>query len=98
MIALHLHAVEDVPIPEPLPTQKITPVYLVIQRANGHWSVGAKIITVCDSEDIAEAFASQQKTLHPQQAFGVFVLRSEARTVMQPIEIVRTFETPQGTA
>lgn len=64
-------------------------VYFVIQRANGHWSPAAKIINVFADEKIAEIFASQQKKLHPQQHFGVAVLRSEAREVSNPIEIVR---------
>lgn len=64
-------------------------VYFVLQRANGHWSPGAKIISVFATEQIAEAFASQQKKLHPQQHYGVSVLRSEAREVPNPIEIVR---------
>lgn len=64
-------------------------VYFVLQRANGHWSPAAKIVTVFATEQIAEAYAAQQKKLHPQQNFGVAVLRSEAREVAQPIEIVR---------
>lgn len=63
--------------------------YFVIQRANGHWSVAAKIIAVCGSEQAAEDYAAAEKRLHPQQNFGVAVLRSEAREVKQPIEIVR---------
>lgn len=83
------------PLPE-VPTGQVTATFLVMQRANGSWSPGAKIITVCESEDIAEAFALQQKKLHPQQAFGVFMLRSEAREVQAPIEIVRAADTPRG--
>lgn len=65
------------------------PTYFVIQRANGHWSSAAKIISVCPTEDGAEEYASAEKRKHPQQHFGVAVLRSEAREVAQPIEIVR---------
>lgn len=72
----------------------IIETYFVLQRANGHWSPAAKIVTVCESEDVAEAFATMQKKLHPQQFFGVAVLRSEAREVANPVEIVRT-ETKQ---
>lgn len=64
-------------------------VYFVLQRANGHWSPAAKIISVFATEQIAEAYAAQQKKIHPQQHFGVAVLRSEAREVAQPIEIIR---------
>jgi len=65
------------------------PVYFVMQRANGHWSPAAKIIAICPSEQAAEDQAAAEKRLHPQQNFGVAVLRSEAREVAQPIEIVR---------
>lgn len=66
------------------------PVYFVIQRANGHWSPAAKIVAVCPTELAAEEHAAAEKRLHPQQNFGVAMLRSEAREVANPIEIVRT--------
>jgi hypothetical protein len=87
-MSLHLHRVE--PQSAPAPANTIDAVFLVIQRQNGHWSPAARIVTVTEYEDIAEAFAAQQKKLHPQQHFGVFMLRSEAREVQHPIEIVRT--------
>jgi hypothetical protein len=85
---LHLHSVDNA-IPEPYALGKMTPVFLVCQRQNGHWSPGAKIMDIAESEEIAEARASYLKKQHPQQCFGVFVLRSEAREVLNPIEIVR---------
>lgn len=68
------------------------PVYFVIQRANGHWSSAAKIISVCPTEQSAEDQAAAEKRKNPYQNFGVAVLRSEAREVAQPIEIVRMEE------
>lgn len=65
------------------------PTYFVIQRANGHWSSAARIIGVCSNEVIAEELAAKEKRSHPHQHFGVAVLRSEAREVLNPIEIVR---------
>lgn len=65
------------------------PTYFVIQRANGHWSSAAKIISVCGNEIIAEEVAAKEKRKHPHQHFGVAMLRSEAREVAHPIEIVR---------
>jgi hypothetical protein len=64
-------------------------VFFVLQRQNGHWSVGAKIMGVFSDEAEAEHAALGLKTGHPQQSFGVANLRSEARTVPQPHEIVR---------
>lgn len=65
------------------------PTFFVIQRQNGHWSIAAKIIGVFSSEPLAEAAAQVAKETHPHQTFGVAALRSEARVVAKPIEIVR---------
>lgn len=65
-------------------------IYFVLQRANGSWTPGAKIISVFATEQVAEVFAAEQKKKHPQQVFGVASLRSEAREVENPIQIVRT--------
>lgn len=65
------------------------PTYFVLQRANGHWSTAAKIISISANEKIAEAIAAKEKRAHPHQSYGVAVLRSEAREVPNPIEIVR---------
>lgn len=84
------------PLPEDVAPEKPAPradaVYFVIQRANGSWTPAAKIITASQTEETAEAFALQMKRQHPQQNFGVFMLRSEAREVEAPIEIVRVAE------
>lgn len=69
-----------------------SPVFLVAQRANGHWSAAAKIIATYDTEANAETVAIEQKRAHPAQHFGVFALRSEARAIPEPIEIVRVPE------
>jgi hypothetical protein len=87
-MSLHLQPVPDA-VPEPSSAGTIETVFFVLQRQNGHWSPAAKIVTVCEHEDTAEAFAAQQKKLHPHQNFGVAMLRSEAREVASPIEIVR---------
>lgn len=89
-MSLHLQPIEPQPVADPTTAGTVDTVFFVIQRQNGHWSPAAKIITVCDAEETAEAFAAQQKGLHPQQCFGVAMLRSEARPVAKPIEIVRT--------
>lgn len=77
------------PEAEPCVTDR---VYFVLQRSNGHWSPAAKVLSVFATEQIAETFAAQQKRLHPQQHFGIAVLRGEAREVSSPIEIVRVEE------
>lgn len=68
------------------------PLYMVAQRANGHWSPAAKILGTFDNEADAEHVAADQKRTHPSQHFGVFALRSEARVIPDPIEIVRVPE------
>lgn len=88
MTALHLQPVPD----ETCHEVRVPPVFLVLQRANGHWSPGAKVVHVTRDEEDAEAYALHHKRLHPQQAFGVFMLRSEAREVENPVEIVRMTE------
>jgi hypothetical protein len=88
-MSLHLHPVEVMPSVEPLP--HIDPVFFVIQRGNGHWSPGSKIITVTDDEQVAEQFAAQQKKLHPQQHFCIAKLVSEIHNI-EHIQIVRTVE------
>lgn len=86
---LHLRAVQEDQASE----TSVEPVFFVLQRANGHWSPAAKIMGVYHAEIIAELEAARLKKLHPQQAFGVAALRSEAREVIEPIEIVRVVET-----
>ena len=77
----------------PLPSDRSTPPsYFVIQRSDGEWTPASKIIAVYPSEVLAEDRAAKEKLEHPQQHFGVMALRSEARTVMQPVEIVRVGE------
>lgn len=68
------------------------PVYFVIQRSNGHWSPGAKIVHVVPLEVQAEALAARLKQEHPHQHYCVAKLRSEARVVETPIHIVRAPE------
>lgn len=85
---LHLHPVTDQAAP-PDPASKLDAIFLVVQRSNGHWSPAAKIISVCETEHIAEAIAAMSRLKSPQQTFGVFKLRSEARPVAMPIEMVR---------
>jgi hypothetical protein len=87
-MSLHLHPVENAG-PTPLP--HIDTVFFVIQRGNGHWSPASKVIYVTDDQDIAEAFAAQQKKLHPQQTYGVAKLRSEIH-IIDSLQIIRTTE------
>ena len=87
-MSLHLHPVEAAASPRavaPLDT-----VFFVIQRDNGHWSPAAKIITVHYTELDAEEAAARLKVRYPHQSFGVAMLRSEARNVASPVEIVHT--------
>lgn len=88
---LHLHSIQDA-IPDHALAGAVDTVFFVIQRANGHWSVGAKIIDVFNNEAAAEAAASDHKRKQPQQNFGVAMLRSEARNVVNPVEIVRVVQ------
>lgn len=79
--------------PAPEDSEPAAPAtFLVLQRANGHWSPGAKVVHVTRDEQDAEAYALHHKRICPQQAFGVFMLRSEAREVKNPVEIVRMTE------
>lgn len=73
-------------------------VYFVLQRLNGHWSRGAKIMEVFASESLAETHAANLKDQYPLQCFGVAALRSEARMVEHPIEIVRVVQAEQASA
>lgn len=84
---LHIYSPEEEP--QSLAVPKLDAVFLVVQRQNGHWSSGAKIVSTHDHETDAESHAWKLKRDHPQQCFGVFKLRSEAREVKNPIEIVR---------
>lgn len=93
MSGLHLHAISNT---DPVAAFKRDKLFLVLQRSNGSWSPGAKIMTVAYEEEVAEAMATQFKKLHPQQIFGVFMLRSEAREVANPIEIVRVGDGPEA--
>jgi hypothetical protein len=67
----------------------VATVYFVIQRQDGHWSKAAKVMSVHPTEPEAELAARHLKETYPHQCFGVAVLRSEARHVPKPIEIVR---------
>lgn len=92
---LHLHAVADhVEHHDHDDAPGAAPIFFVIQRANGSWSPAAKIMSVHDNESVAETTAANLKDKHPQQTFGVAALRSEARTVLNPIEIVRVNDLP----
>lgn len=91
MANLHLRAVETVAEDA---AHTVAPIFFVIQRANGSWSPAAKIISVFSEQIVAEMEASRLKNLHPQQAFGVAALRSEARPVAEPIIIVRVVDQP----
>lgn len=92
---IHLHSVHDhVDDGVMHLNEGVQPIFFVIQRGNGHWSVAAKIMSLFPSEDLAEAEAKRLKDEYPQQTFGVAQLRSEARIVPDPIEIVRV-ETQQ---
>jgi len=73
------------PLPENTPA---APVYFVVQRNNGEWTPASKIMVVYNNELLAEEYAARAKLEHPQQHFGVMALRSEARTVRNPVEIV----------
>jgi hypothetical protein len=63
--------------------------FFLIQRQNGHWSPGAKIIAVYEDQGVAEAAAILSKKDHPQQHYGIASLFSEALPVANPVEIVR---------
>ena len=91
-MSMHVQSVEDTPMPAIAAGASVDAVFFVIQRANGSWSPGAKIISVHSTEMIAEAHAAKLMKDHPKQTFGVAMLRSEAREVMNPIEIVRVIE------
>lgn len=82
--ALHL-----LPVPDAAQQPKIESAFLVAQRQNGHWSPAAKVLHVMETEWLAEDMAAKLKEQHPQQSFGVFMLRSEARAVPNPVETVR---------
>lgn len=70
--------------------QKLIPLcYLVIQRSDGDWGPATKIIGAYPNEVLAEDRAQKEKLEHPQQSYGVAALRSEARTVPNPVEMVR---------
>lgn len=84
-------------VPDPAPAGKSDAVFLILQRINGHWSPSAKVVQIAYSEPDAETQARQLKKMYPHQAFGVFMLRSEAREVANPIEIVRMPEPPETT-
>lgn len=85
---LHLRPIPGPAIAVDLPA-KLDAAYLVILRSNGHWSPGAKIISVHETEGVAEAIAASLHIKNPQQIYGVWKLRSEARAVAIPVEIVR---------
>lgn len=85
---LHLHPIPD-PALAPDPSSKLDAIFLVVQRSNGHWSPAAKILSIHETEPVAEAIAALSRLKSPQQTFGVFKLRSEARPVAMPIEMIR---------
>lgn len=99
MSGIHLHAIEgEAPqsvLDDEAETEmamEIAPLaaaFFVLQRQNGHWSVAAKVMAVFDREDAAEQAALALKRGHPQQHFGIAMLRSEAREVEVPFKIVK---------
>jgi hypothetical protein len=85
-MSLHLRSLRDLP---PDLASSSDAVYFVLQRADGHWSPGARIIGVYGSAQVAELAARKQKRTYPQRCFGIAVLTGEAREVADPIEIVK---------
>ena len=83
---VHLRPVPNV---ELAPTTKVNEVFMVIQRSNGDWSPGAKIMSLHQDEREARDEARRLKEQRPHQTFGVFVLIGEAQTVPEPIQFVR---------
>lgn len=88
MSSVHLPALVE-SVPQERDLLAVEPVYFVIQRQNGHWSLTAKIMAIFYNEVLAETHAANLKDQHPQLHFGVAALHSEARTVANPVQIVR---------
>lgn len=75
-------------------TAKVEACYFVMERDGSIWSPAAKILKVYHDEQSAEDEAIALAEDHPKRHFGVGVLRSEARHVRKPVEIVRVV--PEG--
>jgi len=83
-VTLHLHAVNT-----PVADDAVKPLFAVVQRRNGDWSPDARIIALFDREAEAELFATEYGRTHPHLRFGIWQLRSEARLVEKPVQVVR---------
>lgn len=94
-MSLHIHPILPDPVPEPSLAGTVETVFFVIQRQNGHWSPASKILHVMEKEWQAEDMAQKLKEQHPQQNYGVAMLRSEAQVVPNPIAIVRATDAPE---
>lgn len=68
-------------------------IFFVIQRGNGQWTVGSRIISVHAVETDAEAEAMALKKKQSHLTYGVAMLKSEVRAVAEPYETVRHFPT-----
>ena len=74
---------------EVVTSAKVEACYFVMERDGSIWSPAAKILKVFHDEVSAEDEALALAEAHPKRCFGVAVLRSEARYVAKPVEIVR---------
>jgi hypothetical protein len=83
-------------IPEELPdlavTAKVHEVFFVLERGNGQWSPGAKVLHVFETEEAAETAAEDLATKFPLRHFGVAALRSECQHLAKPVLTVRVHE------
>ena len=77
------------PIPAADSASKPDAVFLVVRRENGHFSPAAKVMAVFNDERDAESEASRLHEQYPSIVFGVFALRSEARTKPVITELAR---------
>jgi hypothetical protein len=80
---------------EVVTTAKVEACYFVMERDGSIWSPAAKILKVFHDEKSAEDEAVALAEDHPKRFFGVAVLRSEARHVRKPVEIVRVALPPE---
>jgi hypothetical protein len=83
---IHLRPVPDV---KAQAASKVKEVFFVVQRSNGEWDVGAKIMSVHDTEQTAQEAARKLKAAHQQRSFGVFALLGEVHVVPEPVQFVR---------
>lgn len=96
---VHLHTIENGHRTDEVETTaKVDAAYFVVERDGAQWSPAAKIWHVFPQEPQAEAAAKSMKEIYPQRHFGVAVLRSEARHVRKPVEIVRVVPSPDDAA